>query len=299
MRVTFLDVGQGDATVLELPDGQVVLIDGGASYSKLDMGQAVVGPYLWDQGIRRIDHVIATHPQWDHMGGLAWVIKKFEIGQYWSNGIIRENEFFQRVQKAIRDVGLTEQVAWKGTDITKAGPCLLKVLNPPLPDKPRPSIRGSSRGGSELNNQSLVTKLDCGSHSFLLTADAEWDALERLNQMANDRASQVVKVPHHGAKSSLNREWINQLQADAVVISAGRNNRYGHPMPAVLEAYREQGFPIYRTDQDGAVWITASLLSPNLSIHTAQDQLLKPVTIEGLVFENELKNLKRIWGDLI
>jgi competence protein ComEC len=297
VRVTFLDVGQGDATVIELPDGQVVLIDAGASYSKLDMGQAVVGPFLWDQGIRRIDHVIATHPQWDHMGGLSWVIKKFEVGHYWSNGVTRENEFFRRVQQAIQEAGLPEHIAWKGKEITRAGPCRLKVLNPPFPDKPFPVSRRSSRGGSDLNNQSIITKLDCGWHSFLFTADAEREALERLNQLPHDRAARVVKVPHHGARSSLDREWINQLQTDAAVISVGRHNRYGHPIPAVLEAYREKGIPIYRTDQDGAVQVTTSLNSPRLSVQTAQEQLMKPIVFDGLVLENELKNLRRIVGD--
>ena len=293
VRVTFLDVGQGDATVIELPDGQVVLIDAGASYSKLDMGQAVVGPFLWDQGIRKIDHVIATHPQWDHMGGLPWVIKKFDVGQYWSNGVSRENLFFQRVQEAIQEVGLKEQVAWKGKEITRAGPCRLKVLNPPFTGLSFPGVHSSSLGGSDLNNQSVITELNCGVHSFLFTADAEREALERLNQLPHYRTAQVVKVPHHGAKSSLRREWINQLNAEAAVISAGRNNRYGHPIPAVVEAYREKGIPIYRTDQDGAVWITAALHSPDLSIQTQQEQLLKPVPIESFPFGEEWKNLKR------
>jgi competence protein ComEC len=299
VRVTFLDVGQGDATVIELPDGQVVLIDAGASYSKLDMGQAVVGPFLWDQGIRRIDHVIATHPQWDHMGGLSWVIKKFDVGYYWSNGVTRENVFYQRVQQAIQEVGLKEKIAWKGKEITRAGACQLKVLNPPFSDNTFPGIRSSSQGGSDLNNQSIITNLDCGLHSFLFTADAEREALGRLNQLPQHRAAQVVKVPHHGAKSSLHHEWINQLHTEVAVISVGRHNRYGHPMPAVLEAYQKKGFPIYRTDQNGAVRVTASLMSPNLSIETAQEQLLKPVKIDGFVFGTELKNLRRILGDWI
>ena len=299
VRVTFLDVGQGDATVIELPDGQVVLIDAGASYSKLDMGQAVVGPFLWDQGIRRIDHVIATHPQWDHLGGMAWVIKKFQIGRYWSNGVTRDNVFFQRVQEAIQEVGLKEHVAWKGKEITRAGPCRLTVLNPPFAGKTFPGVRSSSQGGSDLNNQSVVARLDCGVHSFLFPADAEREALGRLIPLPHHHAAQVVKVPHHGAKSSLNHEWINQLHGKAAVISVGRHNRYGHPNPTVLQAYRERGFPIYRTDQDGAVQVTAPLLSPNLFFQTAQEQLLKPVTIDDLVLKDELENFKRILRDWI
>ncbi len=296
VRVTFLDVGQGDATVVELPDGQVVLIDAGASYSRLDMGQAVVGPFLWDQGIWKIDHVIATHPQWDHMGGLPWVIKKFPVGRYWSNGVTRENVFFQRVQEAIQEVGLNEQVAWKGKEITRAGPCRLKVLNPPFAGISFPGGRSSSQSGSELNNQSVVTKLECGLHSFLFTADAEREALGRLIQVPHKRVAQIIKVPHHGEKSSLNRQWINQLQGKAAIISVGRENRYGHPIPAVLEAYREMGFPIYRTDEDGAVQVTASLVSSNLLFQTAEEQLLKPVTIDGLAVASELENFKRILG---
>lgn len=91
VRVTFLDVGQGDATVLELPGGETILIDGGAAYERWDIGRMVVGPYLWDRGIRRLTHVIATHPQLDHVGGLSWIIDNFEIDHYWSNGIPRSN----------------------------------------------------------------------------------------------------------------------------------------------------------------------------------------------------------------
>ncbi|MDX1412208.1 MAG: MBL fold metallo-hydrolase, partial [Nitrospirales bacterium] len=279
--------------------GQVVLIDAGASYSRLDMGQAVVGPFLWDQGIRKIDHVIATHPQWDHMGGLPWVIKKFPVGRYWSNGVTRENAFFQRMQEAIQEAGLNEQVAWKGKEITRAGPCRLKVLNPPFAGISFPGVRNSFQGGSELNNQSVVTELECGAHSFLFTADAEREALGRLIQMPHKPTAQIVKVPHHGAKSSLNRKWINQLHGKAAIISVGRYNRYGHPIPAVSEAYREKGIPIYRTDQDGAVWVTASLHSPELSIQTEQEQLLKPVPIERFPFGEEWKNLKRFLSSWI
>ena len=133
--------------------------------------------------------------------------------------------------------------------------------------------------------------------TYVFTADAEREALERLNTLPHHRKAQIVTVPHHGAKSSLNREWINQLHGEAAVISVGRHNRYGHPFPAVVEAYRKKGMPIYRTDHDGAVRITASLVSPKLSIETAQEQLLKPVTIDGLIVETELNNFKRLLRD--
>ena len=93
LRVTYLDVGQGDATVIELPDRQTILIDGGAAYSRWDMGRMAVGPFLWDQGIRHIDHVVATHPQLDHVGGLAWVLNHFQVGHFWIMACREKNGF--------------------------------------------------------------------------------------------------------------------------------------------------------------------------------------------------------------
>ena len=294
LRVTFLDVGQGDATIIELPEGQTVLIDGGPAYARLDMGRAVVGPYLWDRGIHRIDHIIATHPQWDHVGGLPWVINTFEVGHYWSNGMRREKPFFQRVQKALEEAGLREEIAWEGHEILTSGPCSLKVLNPPARKEITKAVRTSPQGGTNLNNQSIVTGLDCGNHSFLFTADAEQAALWRLNQMPNGRTARVVKVPHHGAKSSLNRQWINGLHAEAAVISVGQHNRYDHPVQTVLDAYKKKKIPVYRTDQDGAVWFTVSLASSDLVVETAKQHALVPVQVGAHMWEKEWRNWKSL-----
>ena len=295
LRVTFLDIGQGDAAVVELPDGQVVVIDGGPTYTRLDMGRAVIGPYLWDRGIRRIDHVIATHPQWDHIGGLAWLVRHFEVERFWTNGIERPNPFYIRVKQAIQHVGLREERAWAGREITRAGPCRLMVVNPPTPKDEQYILSVTSRSGSVLNNHSIITRLDCGLHSFLFTADAEREALWRLSQMPEARTARVVKVPHHGAKSSLEREWIDGLTAETAVITVGRRNRYGHPMPEVVEAYAEKGLQIYRTDRDGAVWITANLGDPRYVVHTARDQVLQPVKIDRSMFDVEARNWSRLW----
>ncbi|GJL65578.1 MAG: DNA internalization-related competence protein ComEC/Rec2 [Nitrospirales bacterium] len=296
MRVTFLDVGQGDATVIELPDGTTILIDGGPAYTRLNMGQAVIGPYLWDQGIRRIDHVIATHPQWDHVGGLPWVLKSFDVGQYWSNGIAREQAFYQRLQERIQEVGLKERVVIENDqEIARAGPCTFKAIKPWLKIGDTSEALGSFVSGSALNNHSIITRLDCGQHSFLLTADAEKAALSKLNHLSDVHTARVVKVPHHGAKSSLYQEWIDQLEAEVAVVSAGQHNRYGHPHPAVVNAYRENGIPLYRTDQDGAVWVTANLDSSKLTVHTAEERRLQPIHIDEDILANEWKNWQRLW----
>ena len=294
VRVTFLDVGQGDATVIELPD-QTVLVDGGVAYERWDVGRMVVAPYLWDQGIRRIDHVIATHPQLDHVGGLPWIIKRFEVGRYWSNGVPRRKKsFYKRLTDAVEEKGLEAQVAWEGTEIISEGPCRLISLNPSSTERtPVNQARDSRRGGTKLNNLSVVLNLTCGTHSILLPADAEIQTLNRLLDHPGVQSATVVKIPHHGGKSSLNRRWIQQLRAKTAVVSAGRGNRYGHPAQAVLRAYRHMD--VYRTDSDGAIVLSMDLNDGGQTIQRTTDR--SPVLLHpgNYSLGREWNNVLRLW----
>lgn len=296
VQVTFLDVGQGDATLIELPDGQTVLIDGGPAYKRLDMGRAVIGPALWNKGIRRLDHVIATHPQWDHVGGLPWILRTFPVGHYWSNGITRDELFFQRLQSALLAKGIPQSIAREGQNVIQSETCSLKVLHPSASTPSALLISSRGFGGTALNNRSLITRLECGSHSFLLTADAEVEALEQMAGRPEGLSAEVVKIPHHGAKSSLNQNWINRLSANSLVVSVGLNNRYGHPAGEVVNQYREKGIPLFRTDMDGAIWFTASPDSPEMVKHTAREQELAPVVFGHGWMEAEWDNWQRLWS---
>jgi competence protein ComEC len=290
-------VGQGDATILELPDGQTVLIDAGPAYRRLDMGRAVIGPYLWNQGIRRLDHVVATHPQWDHVGGLPWVLHTFEVGHYWSNGISRSERFFRQLQSAVKSAGLQEQTPAAETGIVSGGPCALTVLSPSRNQGTGGSYLSTTvSSGKDLNNRSLVTRLECGEHSFLLTADAEQEAMDGLLRIPNGLSARVVKVPHHGARSSLHREWVKRLQAEAMVVSVGAHNRYGHPAPEVIDAYQQRGLALYRTDRDGAVRFTATLGSHDMTITTARQGVLLPVQAGPHMWMEEWANWARTWN---
>ncbi len=295
LRVTFLDVGQGDATLLELPDGQTVLIDGGAAYERWDMGRMVVGPYLWDRGIQKIDHLVATHPQLDHVGGLAWIIRHFDVGQYWTNGVQRFEPFYLTLSEAVKEKTLVEQVAWAGQDLIEGSTCRLESLNPPRSKTGTVQVVPQSLSGAELNNLSVVLNLTCGPHSMLLTADAEVEALER---MANDPAvhtATLVKIPHHGAKSSFSADWFHQLTAKVAVVSAGQRNRYGHPASSVLQRYDHKGIEVYRTDQDGAIMVSQRIDSPKTMTHTTKEYALVVVSGEGNVWFQEIENLHRLW----
>ncbi len=296
LRVTFLDVGQGDATVLELPDGQTMLVDGGVAYKRWDMGRMVVGPYLWDRGIRRLDHVVATHPQVDHVGGLPWVLNHFEIGQYWSNGVRRKKSFYRILETASQEKGLIEHVAWEGREIVNAGRCRIQSLNPPSAERSRIGHSSDRISGTELNNLSVVLSVTCGTHSILLMADSEVDTLTRLTGHPLVQSATVVKIPHHGAKSSLNERWIEQLHATVAVVSAGQTNRYGHPAQAVLQAYRRKQMKIYRTDSDGAIVLFADPDSGESRIQRTRDR--KPVSLAWADYSlgREWENVARLWN---
>ncbi len=295
LRVTFLDVGQGDATVIELPDGRTILIDAGAAYEVLDMGRAVVGPYLWDRGIRRLDLVIGTHPQLDHVGGLPWILQTFGVEEYWSSGIPRREVFYQRLERSIRAQGLVERRATEGQILLSSERCRLTALNPPAQNPPEPGIVRNLSGGSLLNNLSVVTRLDCGPHSFLFAADIESEAMARLGGGGPSLRARVLKVPHHGAGSSLNEEWIRGVGAEAAVISVGRHNRYRHPAPTVVRSYADAGTRLWRTDRDGAVSIIGTLSSPVMTIRTTRDSIPQPVPIGTSTWRSEVGNASRIW----
>lgn len=295
LRVTFLDVGQGDTSVIELPDGQTVLIDGGAASDTLDLGRAVVAPFLWDRGIRRLDHVIGTHPQLDHIGGLPWVVRSFAVGRYWGNGVERDEVFVRRLQDTLRERGVAERRMGEGQEILTGGPCRFQAMNPPGPDviAGLPGLAASN--GKMLNNLSVVTRLDCGPHSFLFTGDVEAEGLSRMVEAGLPASARVVKVPHHGSKGSLDVRWMAQVRAEAAIISVGKHNPYGHPSPAVVAAYVAEGIRLYRTDRDGAVSVTASLSSPSFRVSTMREQQIRPAHPGAADLEREGRNLRCLW----
>lgn len=292
-RATFLDVAQGDSAVLELPDGMVVLIDGGAAFERFDMGRGVVAPYLWNRGIRSIDHVIATHPQLDHVGGLAWVLKHFPVGHYWGSGNARDEPFYHRLQQVLAQRGLSEQVAQEGQDVLFSDGCRLSIENPPALALRIVQPRRGRREGQSLNNDSVVTRLTCGGLSMLFAADVEQDALARMLAQHQEPVD-LLKVPHHGALSSLNREWIASLRPRYAVISVGRYNPYGHPAAPVLETYEGQGVQVFRTDRDGGVWITGNRSEAAFQVHTTHAYSIRPAG-SWYVWSAEKANWQRLW----
>lgn len=295
-RVTFLDVGQGDSAVIELPDGQTVLIDGGARYERFDMGRGVVAPFLWNRGINHLDHVVGTHQQLDHVGGLIWILRHMPVGRYWGNGVERTERFSVDLTAVLNGKRVPQSTAVRGGDLLQSGPCRLRILSP---WETGPIGRdGGHADGTTLNNQSIVSRLECGVHAILFAADIETDGLHRLGEDGR-RPVTVVKVPHHGAKSSLDRGWIGEIRPQYAVFSVGRGNAYGHPVPAVLHAYEEERATVLRTDRDGAIWVTGRLSTPDIAVTRMRDVLPKPIESPQCLWRCEQENWRRVWGQFL
>lgn len=290
VRVTFLDVGQGDSTVIELPAGEVILIDGGATYERFDMGRSVVAPFLWNRGIRRIDHVIGTHPQLDHVGGLAWILAHVQVENFWTNGVVRHEDFWRKIEGALAEQHLQAKLAGEGELISTGTDCRMTVLSPRANRGSSPATKSES-----LNNLSVVTELRCGDRRMLFTGDIEREVLARLTRSGTLGRVALLKVPHHGAQSSMEHDWLNLIRPHIAVVSAGRRNPYGHPVGEVLAAYRALGAQVWRTDQDGAIWVDFDVKQSRLTVHNAREWVLQSALQSTAPWTIELDNIRRLW----
>ncbi len=290
-RVTFLDVGQGDSAVVELPDGQTVLIDGGSRYERFDMGRNVVAPFLWSRRIHHIAHVIGTHQQLDHVGGLIWILRHMSVGRYWGVGIERSEKFVEDLKAALRDQHIDQYTAVRGQDLLQSGQCRFRILNPPETSVVRETTQPHS--GTFLNNLSIVSRLQCGTSSILFSADIEVAGLRGLNE-AGYQPVTVLKVPHHGARTSLDPDWLRQLHPQYAVVSVGAANPYGHPVDSVLQTYQDQHITVFRTDRDGAIWVTGRLSTSEFTVSRMRDLIVQPVDFPHCRWRCEYQNWYRL-----
>jgi competence protein ComEC len=244
LRVTFMDVGQGDAAIVQFPDGRSLSVDaGGLAGTAFDIGSRVVSPTLWAGGLRRLDYMSISHGDPDHIGGAASVFRDFRPIEVWEGVAVPSHEPTKRLRQLAEHAGVPWRTLQPG-DRMSFGDVLLSVHHPPAPDWERQKVR---------NDDSEVIEIAYGGASFVFTGDISWEA-ERTIAASFQRAPiRILKVPHHGSASSSSTEFLRALHPDIAVISDGRGNPYGHPVQAVLDRYRAIGAAVYRTDLDGAV----------------------------------------------
>jgi competence protein ComEC len=242
LSVTFLDVGQGDAILIEGPEGQRVLVDGGPGSQPIT--QALSRNLPFDS--RRIDLVVLTHPQADHLSGLLTVLDRYRVGAVLDNpkpgGTVLSNEW----EAALRDSGVPVTTADRGQSIDLGDGAVLQVL---APDQGDPLLAAEG-----LNTASTVLRLSMGDTSFLLTGDLDKAGEDALIRSGTDLQATVLKVGHHGSNSSSSPEFLARVQPAIDVIEVGASNHFGHPTQTVLD--RLSGDAVLRTDEDGDVTVS-------------------------------------------
>lgn len=235
--IHFLDVGQADSILLELPNNEIMLIDAGNNSD----GRKVVS-YLRDKGIDTIDYLIGTHPHADHIGGLDDVIDNFEIGRIYLPQVIHTSKTFEDVLLAVQRKGKKITPARAGVNIVDEPDLQIYFISPVRDDY------------NNLNHYSAVVKVDFLNKSFLFTGDAEIPNEEEMIEKYGSRLkSHVLKVGHHGSNTSTSEEFIEKVVPDYAVISVGKDNSYGHPSALVIQRLQNHGVKIYRTDLQGTI----------------------------------------------
>ncbi|MHB8481372.1 MAG: DNA internalization-related competence protein ComEC/Rec2 [Nitrospiria bacterium] len=285
LQATILDVGQGDSAYIEFPDGKNMLIDGGGLYHEFDIGRLVVAPFLWNRGVHRLDYLVATHPQNDHIGGLIFILKKFSVGEVWTNGTTKETRIAATFEKVIQERNLTEKRVEAG-DIITVGDSSVTVLNPHLKNPLISSVHAQE------NDDGIVIKIDYRQHTLLFTADIEKKAEERILLDRPGMKVTLLKVPHHGGKSSADPVFVQTISPEISVFSAGRHNAYHHPHPDTLALYQTIPTRIYRTDQEGALIFKTD--GSRYQATTAASLLPKKVSSGKEMLKEELQNLSKL-----
>jgi competence protein ComEC len=262
LRVDFLDVGQGDSALITMPTGETLLVDGGGkvNFSSLyvgregeepelfepdtqTVGEAVVSKFLWEKGYSQIDYILATHADADHIQGLADVTKNFRVRTAIFGRAPMNDADFVELYNVLQKRNVPYLIASRG-DVLNFGDVKIEVLYPEKDESP---------AAVSDNNHSLVVRLIYGERNFLLTGDVEKETERELTDAPEFLPADVVKVAHHGSKTSSTEGFIKAAQAKIAVISVGRDSPFGHPKREVVERWKSAGARILTTGENGTI----------------------------------------------
>jgi beta-lactamase superfamily II metal-dependent hydrolase len=263
-KVVVLDVGQGDSILVVTPGGKTALVDAGEPGD----GKIILAA-LKKYGVDHIDLLVATHAHADHIGAADEVIKGVPVAHVLYSGVPNPTKNYQDFLKAIDEKKIDLIRAEPGQSFELGGGAVMRVLAPVQPLFTKEDLRS---GGNEPNANSVVTRFDYGEFSMLLTGDAE-EQTERerlIKSGANIRAT-VLKVGHHGSKYATSEDFLKRGEFKVAVISAGMDNRYGHPSQEVLDRLKAAGVKVYRTDFQGELVISTRGQEGDAKVTTARE----------------------------
>jgi competence protein ComEC len=247
LHATFLDVGQGDAIFIVFPRGSTLLVDaGGLGFSSsFDIGDRVVAPAIRDAGFRRIDRLALTHGDPDHIGGAAAIVREFRPREVWEGVPVPNADSLTRLRLEAQARGARWANVYAG-DHTIIDEVAVTALHPDQADWERQKVR---------NDDSLVLEIRWRDVSIVLTGDIGRVPEGRLARLFTPARTRIVKIPHHGSLTSSTPAFVAALRPQIAIVSAGRSNHFGHPVPEVLDRYEREGARVFRTDRDGAVTV--------------------------------------------
>jgi competence protein ComEC len=253
LRVDFLDVGQGDAALVTMPDGTTLLVDGGGNTTDTArrIGETVVSEYLWWRGLSEIDYVLATHADADHIDGLNDVVKNFSVSAALVGRRPGDDPEFQKFEQTLTETSTFSETIQAG-DVLRFGAVELDVLWP------------QASGDASTNNNSIVLRIIYGDRSILLTGDIEQAAEKALIASQRQLRADLVKVPHHGSKTSSTETFVLATTPTFALISVGRNSRFGHPHKEVVERWKSSGATVMTTGECGTISIITNGRDLNL-----------------------------------
>lgn len=237
----FIDVGQGDATLIETPSKKVVLIDGG-----IQKEGNTVARYIRSLGYQHIDQIVATHPHADHIGGLQTMIEQFTVGEWIDSGKVHTSQTYLRLLRTIDEKDIPFRIAQTGDRWSFDDGMTFNILY-------------ANSNAQTINDASVVVQATHGNIRTLLTGDAEKLAEEQLvKQQATQLPSDILKAGHHGSRTSSTEPFIRLVQPKIAVLSYGEGNRYGHPHKEVVDRFNRYGTTLYHTAKDGTIRIQSS-----------------------------------------
>lgn len=251
LSVHYLDVGQGDSIFIELPNKKCMLIDAGENM----YGKSIT-EYITNLGYSKIDYLVATHPHADHIGSMAYVVNHNDIGEIYMPKVATTTKTYEKLLTAISDKGLKVKSAKAGMNIIDDGNFSIDILAPVTIEE------------DDLNNCSIILKMNYKNDSFLFLGDAEKKELETVTA---DMSAEVLKVGHHGSRTSTTKALLEEVNPKYAVISLGKDNSYGHPHKSTLELLDKFNVETYRTDKDGTIVISTE--GSGVTIKTGQTSM--------------------------